>query len=287
MKNISTLIILFITSGVFAQTDLPSFLQGTWKMENKDIYEHWDQLNDKSLKGFSYKMKDGQMMVSEYLEVTRKLGQVVYTATVLNQNQGKGIDFILSKQDSVYTFQNPDHDFPKKIVYHRLNDKEIYVQVSDGKQRGFAYKMMKQSIQTVERDSSIANPNFDPVLADKLGGDDFGMKSFILVILKTGKNQSADPSLVSSSFKGHLANINRLVDEGKLIVAGPLGKNENNFRGIFILNNIASIEEAREVLQTDPAIKNGLLDVDLYNWYGSAALPTYLELSDKIWKVKP
>jgi uncharacterized protein len=82
-------------------------------------------------------------------------------------------------------------------------------------------------------------------------------------------------------------NIHRLVEEGKLIVAGPLGKNENNYRGIFILHNIKSIEEAKELLHTDLAIKNALLDYEIFTWYGSAALPEYLPFSDKISKSKP
>jgi uncharacterized protein YciI len=84
-----------------------------------------------------------------------------------------------------------------------------------------------------------------------------------------------------------MQNITRLVDEGKLIVAGPMGKNDKTYRGIFILKNIGTLEEAKEVLQTDPAIKAGLLDMELYNWYGSAALSEYLPFSDKIWKAKP
>ena len=132
-----------------------------------------------------------------------------------------------------------------------------------------------------------ANPNYDQSLADKLGGDDYGMKSYFLVILKTGPNTTADKELISESFRGHLDNINRLVAENKLIVAGPLGKNENQYRGIFILNNIPSLEEAKALLLTDLAIKNGLLDYDIFTWYGSAALPEYLPFSDKIWKSKP
>ncbi len=137
------------------------------------------------------------------------------------------------------------------------------------------------------KDTLKVNPNYDKTLAEKLGGDDYGMKSYFLVILKTGANTTADKELIGESFRGHMDNINRLVEEGKLIVAGPLGKNENNYRGIFILNNINSIEEAKELLQTDPAIKNGLLDYDIFSWYGSAALPEYLPFSDKIWKLKP
>lgn len=137
------------------------------------------------------------------------------------------------------------------------------------------------------KDTSTTNPNYNKELADKLGGDDYGMKSYFLVILKTGTNTTTDKEFISESFRGHLDNINRLVEQGKLIVAGPLGKNENNYRGIFIFNDIKSIEEAKELLQTDLAIKNGLLDYEIFTWYGSAALPEYLKISDKIWKSKP
>ena len=138
-----------------------------------------------------------------------------------------------------------------------------------------------------EKDTLTANPNYDKTLAEKLGGDDYGMKSYFLVILKTGTNTTTDKELISESFRGHMDNINRLVEEGKLIVAGPLGKNEDNYRGIFILKNLKSIEEAKELLQTDLAIENALLDYEIFTWYGSAALPEYLPFSDKIWKLKP
>ena len=138
-----------------------------------------------------------------------------------------------------------------------------------------------------EKDTLISNPNYDKTLAEKLGGDDYGMKSYFLVILKTGTNATTDKELIAESFRRHMDNINRLVAEGKLIVAGPLGKNDNNYRGIFILNNLKIIEEAKELLQTDLAIKNGLLDYEIFTWYGSAALPEYLLFSDKIWKLKP
>jgi uncharacterized protein len=131
-----------------------------------------------------------------------------------------------------------------------------------------------------------ANPNFDAELAEKFGADDFGMKSYIFVILKTGSNNTTDKEFINTCFAGHMENIWKLVEEGKLIIAGPIAKNDNSYRGIFILN-VTSIEEANDLLQTDPAIKEKLLEVDLYKWYGSAALPEYLNSSDKIWKVRP
>ncbi|GAA0753019.1 YciI family protein [Psychroflexus lacisalsi] len=138
-----------------------------------------------------------------------------------------------------------------------------------------------------EKDSINENPNYDKALAEELGGDEYGMKSYFLVILKTGTNTTKDQDLISKSYRRHLDNINRLVDEKKLILVGPLGKNEQNYRGIFILDGMESLEEAKEVLQTDLAIRNDLLDYEIFPWYGSAALPEYLSYSDKIWKTKP
>jgi hypothetical protein len=286
MKYIFVFLTLFLANITLAQPDFPDFLQGTWKMENKEVFEHWDKLNDNTLKGFSYKFKDGQMAISEYLDISRINKEIIYTATVLNQNQGKGVNFKLIKTDSTFTFENPNHDFPQKIVYKILNDTEIFVQVSDGNQKGFAYRMQKQFQKTSQIDTTISNPNYDPVLAHKLGGDEYGMKSYVLVILKTGTNQTTDKTLINDSFRGHMENINHLVKVGKMIVAGPLGKNDKTYRGIFILN-VTTFEEAESLLQNDSAIKEGLLDFELYKWYGSAALPEYLEFSDKIWKVNP
>ncbi len=127
------------------------------------------------------------------------------------------------------------------------------------------------------------NPQLDSTLAKKLGGDEYGMKNYVLVILKTGSNQTKDKSFIDSCFYGHLNNIKRLAALNQLVVSGPFGKNDNSFRGLFILN-VKTTEEANQLLATDPAIKAELLKPELYPWYGSAALPEYLPAHDKIWK---
>lgn len=130
------------------------------------------------------------------------------------------------------------------------------------------------------------NPNLDSTLAKSLGADDYGMKKYVLVILKTGNNKTSNKQFVDSCFSDHLANIGKLAETQQLIVAGPFGKNNDDFRGLFILN-VTSIVEANKLLETDPAIKANLLCADLYPWYGSAAIPEYLNTDNKIWKIKP
>lgn len=77
----------------------------------------------------------------------------------------------------------------------------------------------------------------------------------------------------------------RLVKENKLIVAGPFKKNDKAYRGLFILN-VKDLEEANKILETDPAIQAQLLNADVFQWYGSAALALYLPFHDQLTKFK-
>ncbi len=130
------------------------------------------------------------------------------------------------------------------------------------------------------------NPTYNKQLADSLGADEYGMKSYFWVILKTGTNNVEDKEKRNTLFRGHMDNITRLAKEGKLIVAGPLGKNDKQYRGIFIFN-VKTKEEVEKLLSTDPTIKEKVFDVEIYEWYGSAALPEYLKVHSKIEKTKP
>lgn len=134
--------------------------------------------------------------------------------------------------------------------------------------------------------AQTTNPAYDKALADSLGADDYGMKSYIFVVLKTGSANIEDKQQVSDLFRGHMDNINRLVADKKLIVAGPFGRNEQGYRGLFILD-VKTKEEAQALVETDPAVKEKLLEAEFFEWYGSAALPTYLDASDKVTKTKP
>jgi hypothetical protein len=126
------------------------------------------------------------------------------------------------------------------------------------------------------------NPQYDSTLAKKYGADDYGMKTYTMVILKTGSNKTTDKNLIDSCFMVHMSNMGKMVEAGKLIVAGPFGKNDDSFRGIFILD--ATFDETNLLLQNDAAVKEKLLEAVLYKWYGSAALPGYLPDSEKVGK---
>ena len=128
--------------------------------------------------------------------------------------------------------------------------------------------------------------SYNQKLADSLGADKMGMKSYMLVILKTGAKDKeiTDKTQRTELFKGHFSNMEAMEKAGKLKLAGPFEtKNNLGYRGIFLLD-VKTEEEAKSLLQNDPAIKSGIFEVEILPWYGSAAIPMHLKYHKKISK---
>jgi Domain of unknown function (DUF6265) len=122
-----------------------SFLEGTWKIENKDNYETWKVKSENELEGSSYKIKSDKKIVTEILTIKKVDGKVIYVAQVVNQNEGKPIEFVLNIEiKNKISFENLAHDFPKKIQYTKLDETTLLVEVLGENNQGFSYKMMRQ-----------------------------------------------------------------------------------------------------------------------------------------------
>ena len=93
------------------------------------------------------------------------------------------------------------------------------------------------------------------------------LNTVYLGFLKKGPNRKdGDDKIpeVQELQKAHLANIKRLAEMKKLIVAGPFG-DDGALRGIFVFR-VGSLQEAQELCATDPMIKIGRLVVELHPW---------------------
>jgi uncharacterized protein YciI len=126
---------------------------------------------------------------------------------------------------------------------------------------------------------------YDEALARAVGADEYGMRSYVLVVLKSGPNQIAAGPERDEMFRGHFANIKRLSAEGKLAAAGPLD-GVDGWRGLFILA-VPEIEEAKRLVATDPVITKGEMVAEYHKHYGSAALMTVRDTHEKLAKKKP
>ncbi len=121
---------------------------------------------------------------------------------------------------------------------------------------------------------------YDAALAQRLGGDEFGMKAYVVAFLKAGPNRDQSPEEAKALMAGHLANIERMANEGSLVLAGPF-LDDGAYAGIYVFA-VKTIEEAAALTATDPAIQAGRLEMELHPWYGSAALGELTPLHRRI-----
>jgi uncharacterized protein len=123
---------------------------------------------------------------------------------------------------------------------------------------------------TVQAQTAPLNPDYDAKRAQAAGADDYGMKKYVMAFLKRGPNRDRSKADAAELQRLHMENIGRLAAEGKLVLAGPFF-GEGELRGIYIFD-VTTVEEAKSLTETDPAIKAGSLVMELLPWYGSAAL---------------
>lgn len=123
---------------------------------------------------------------------------------------------------------------------------------------------------------------YDAQLAQELGADNLGMKQYVMAFLKAGSNRSQDSTAAAELQRAHLANIRRLAEAGRLVLAGPF-LDDGEIRGIYIFD-VKTVKEARALTATDPAIQAGSLEMELHPWYGSAALMKVNDIHARIAK---
>jgi len=130
--------------------------------------------------------------------------------------------------------------------------------------------------------------SYDAALAEELGADDYGMRSYVMVILKTGPNDKTltDEAKRAEIFKGHFSNMKTLAENKQLALAGPFGDPDGIRRGLYIFN-VKTVEEAQKLVMTDPAVEAGIFTPEFTPYYGSAALMQVNAVHKRIAKTNP
>lgn len=118
-----------------------SWLLGEWLSDSGDqrIHESWRAAAPDlySGTGSTEDRHSGERKGFEQLQLVARDGRIFYVANVA-QNPAP-VAFALTSDDPYrLVFTNPQHDFPRKIVYELVAEEELRVEVSDGGERGFA-----------------------------------------------------------------------------------------------------------------------------------------------------
>lgn len=133
---------------------------------------------------------------------------------------------------------------------------------------------------TSSLENSQDSTAYDSIKTSRYGADEYGMKRYVIALLKRGSTKGMDSTEHANLQQAHLENITRMAEEGALVLAGPfLG--DGDLRGLYVFN-VSSIEEAEKLTNSDPSIKAGVLIMELHEWYGSAALIDVNEIHSQL-----
>lgn len=125
---------------------------------------------------------------------------------------------------------------------------------------------------------------YDSALAAELGADEYGMTRYVVAFLRSGPARDLDSATAAELQRAHLDNIKRMAEEKSLLVAGPF-LDDGDLRGIYIFD-VESVDEARALTETDPAIQRGWLEMELHPWYGPAAMRALYDLNLRVQREK-
>lgn len=120
---LSTLILLTFAGAGTAQTqasvDNLSWLSGCWEGRQGEaiIEEIWSKPAGKSMFGLGRTLKNNRTVSFEFMQFREEKGSLVF----LPQPQGgTRVPFPLKAfSGDKMTFENPDHDYPQRIIYER------------------------------------------------------------------------------------------------------------------------------------------------------------------------
>jgi uncharacterized protein YciI len=98
---------------------------------------------------------------------------------------------------------------------------------------------------------------------------------YVVLLRRSGK--PAPPNIQAIS-DGHMANIRKLAAQHQLLLAGPFmdQSGTGSLAGLFVLS-AASLEEAKKLTDSDPAVAAGRLTVEVVPWLGPKSLTRVLE----------
>lgn len=113
----------------YSGIDSLEWLIGEWESFSGEdrVIESWRSLNDSTLWGFVVAGVD----TLETIEICQRKNEIFYMPAVSDQNGGKPVAFKLtSERFSLLEFENPEHDYPQKITYVKINQDSVLAFIS-------------------------------------------------------------------------------------------------------------------------------------------------------------
>ena len=148
-----TLLVLCVLATLPIQTtslaDI-SWIAGDWQTApggRAQIEEHWTTAAGGTMMGMSRTVAGEKTAEFEYLRIEQRADGIYYVAHP--KARCPGTDFKLTRASATEAvFENPQHDFPKRIIYRKTADDSLTASIDGGegtKAMSFAFRRMKSN----------------------------------------------------------------------------------------------------------------------------------------------
>ena len=146
MKISLITVLIFMVISCHKKQDINlNFLIGKWQVNDTTLFEEWYTDDVRGLVGFAYSKVESRIDTLETLIIKQQQGKVIYQAKPKFQNNGRIISFKLNKQnDTCFSFENLEHDFPQFIQYKHLSKDTIRVTVKSSTNQGFTQLLLRR-----------------------------------------------------------------------------------------------------------------------------------------------
>ncbi len=128
----------------YKELEKANWFLGKWEYITpfKSFTEEWKKENDSLFLSECFLVKEKDTIYAETIRLEQIKNELFYIITITNQNYNKPVTFKLTSSTSDYlVFENPTHDFPKKITYKLVNKDSLYAEISGvDKSEGFPFK---------------------------------------------------------------------------------------------------------------------------------------------------
>lgn len=149
MKKVNILLLILLTcfscqqKATFSELEKANWFLGRWENKTPEgiFSEEWKVENDSVFLGESNFIKKNDTLFAETVRLEQHKNDLFYIVSVPNQNEEQPVAFKLTSSTADYlVFENPEHDFPKKITYKLVKKDSLYAEISgDGKSQGFPF----------------------------------------------------------------------------------------------------------------------------------------------------
>ncbi len=123
-----------------------AWLSGCWRSDgdSRQIHEQWMKPGGNNMLGMSHTVAKGKTREFEFVRIVQEEnGDIFYVANPSGQKEARFRLMIITEREA--RFENPDHDFPQRIIYRREGDSLLgrIEGTSKGKQRAIDFPLKR------------------------------------------------------------------------------------------------------------------------------------------------